>query len=62
MRIWVPNCYSKITETEFEYMFRGDDSKVTIPLIHERVRVLHEVGEVLLNKYKGINYDKVVYA
>lgn len=43
-------------------MFQGDDKKVTIPLIHERVKILHEVGEVLLKKYKGINYDKVVYA
>ncbi|KAL6445360.1 hypothetical protein ACFW04_002279 [Cataglyphis niger] len=51
--IWIPQCYSKITETEFEYMFQGDDEKVTIPFIHERVKILHEVGKVLLKKYKG---------
>ncbi|KAM0732147.1 Queuosine 5'-phosphate N-glycosylase/hydrolase [Formica fusca] len=53
MRIWVPNCYSRMTQSEFEYMFRGDDSETTIPLIQERLKILHEVGEVLLNKYKG---------
>ncbi|XP_050466325.1 queuosine salvage protein-like isoform X2 [Cataglyphis hispanica] len=51
--IWVPQCYSNITETEFEYMFQGDDKKVTIPLVHERVKILHEVGKILLKNYKG---------
>ncbi|XP_070165643.1 queuosine 5'-phosphate N-glycosylase/hydrolase-like [Polyergus mexicanus] len=53
MRIWVPSCYSRITQSEFEYMFQGDDSETTIPLIQERLKILHEVGEILLNKFKG---------
>ncbi|XP_072755235.1 queuosine 5'-phosphate N-glycosylase/hydrolase-like isoform X2 [Anoplolepis gracilipes] len=52
MRTWDPRCYSKMMQCEFEHIFRGDD-ETPIPLIHERCRILHEVGEVLLNKYKG---------
>lgn len=31
---------------------RGDN-EVTIPLFEERLSILHEVGDVLLNKYNG---------
>ncbi|XP_015180297.1 PREDICTED: UPF0553 protein C9orf64 homolog isoform X2 [Polistes dominula] len=48
-----PKYYSKITKNELEVIFRGDDNTINIPLINERVKVLHEAGEVLLNKYKG---------
>ncbi|XP_072755708.1 uncharacterized protein [Anoplolepis gracilipes] len=53
MRIWDPKCYTKMTKSEFEHMFQGDDSETPIPLIDERLRILREVGQVLLNKYKG---------
>ncbi|XP_014599687.1 PREDICTED: UPF0553 protein C9orf64 homolog [Polistes canadensis] len=48
-----PKYYSEITKNELEVIFRSDDNNTNIPLINERVRVLHQAGEVLLNKYKG---------
>ncbi|XP_032673897.1 queuosine salvage protein [Odontomachus brunneus] len=48
-----PAYYSKITLSDVETIFRGDDEAVKIPLIHERVQVLHEAGKVLLSKYEG---------
>lgn len=52
-----PAYYSKITLSDVETIFRGDDKEVTIPLVHERVQVLHEAGKVLLDKYQGTSND-----
>lgn len=51
--------YSKITLEDLEKIFRSDDKETKIPLMGERLRCLHEVGEVLLNKYDG-NFESVV--
>ncbi|XP_011134932.1 queuosine salvage protein isoform X2 [Harpegnathos saltator] len=47
-----PAYYSKITLSDVESIFRGDD-EVNIPLVNERLQVLHEAGKVLLSKYQG---------
>lgn len=47
-----PKYYSQITQSDAENIFRGDD-EVNIPLIHDRLKVLHEAGKVLLSKYQG---------
>ncbi|KAI4502258.1 hypothetical protein M0802_002940 [Mischocyttarus mexicanus] len=56
-----PKYYSEITQDELEVIFRSDDGNTSIPLIHERVRILREAGEVLLNKYKGAISDSLCY-
>ncbi|XP_047356947.1 queuosine salvage protein isoform X3 [Vespa velutina] len=48
-----PKYYSKVTQNELEVIFRGDDNNTNIPLINERVRNLHQAGQVLLKKYQG---------
>lgn len=50
-----PAYYSKITLDDAEAIFRGDDKEVEIPLMQERLQVLHEAGDVLLRKYQGTN-------
>ncbi|CAL1687140.1 unnamed protein product [Lasius platythorax] len=51
--IWDPKYYTRMTQSEFEHIFRSDDGETSIPLIHERLRILREVGKVLLKKYRG---------
>lgn len=51
---WDPKYYAKMTRSELEYIFRSDDGETNIPLIDERLRILHEVGDILLKKYQGI--------
>lgn len=48
-----PKYYSEVTQNELEVIFRGDDNHTKIPLINERVRNLHQAGQVLLKKYQG---------
>lgn len=45
--------YSKITSEELAEILRGDDSEAKVPLLEERVKCLHEVGSVLIEKYNG---------
>lgn len=45
--------YSKITLDELSDILRGDDNVTPAPLLAERVKCLHEVGTVLLDKYDG---------
>ncbi|XP_029177671.1 queuosine salvage protein-like isoform X2 [Nylanderia fulva] len=51
--LWDPKYYSKLTESELKHIFRSDDGETTIPLLNKRRMILHEVGNVLLKKYKG---------
>ncbi|CAL1687142.1 unnamed protein product [Lasius platythorax] len=51
--IWDPKYYTRITLSELEHIFRSDDSETSLPRILERLNILHQVGEVLLNKYQG---------
>lgn len=48
-----PQYYSKITVDELSDILRGDDGITKAPLIKERVKCLHEVGNALLEKYDG---------
>lgn len=47
-----PKYFACITREEFLRVFRSD-SDHNIPMIDERVQVLHEAGDVLLKKYDG---------
>ncbi|XP_068626805.1 queuosine 5'-phosphate N-glycosylase/hydrolase isoform X2 [Battus philenor] len=47
-----PEFYSKITKEQLWDIMKGDND-VSIPLFDERLRVLHEVGAILLEKYHG---------
>lgn len=42
-----------MSQNELEVIFRGDDNHTKIPLINERVKNLHQAGQVLLKKYQG---------
>ena len=46
------NIYSNITKEALEKVFRSD-TKTHIPMIQERLDILHENGRVLLEKFKG---------
>ncbi|XP_029177678.1 queuosine salvage protein-like [Nylanderia fulva] len=43
----------KITQSMLKRIFRSDDGKTHIPLLRERCKILHAVGKVLVEKYKG---------
>lgn len=47
------NYYSKITCEELAEILRGDDNETKVPLLEERVKCLHEVGSILIEKYRG---------
>ncbi|GBP42806.1 Queuosine salvage protein [Eumeta japonica] len=47
-----PNFYSKITEEQLRHIMRGDN-EISIPLFEQRLKILHEVGLVLIDKFKG---------
>ncbi|KAJ8973652.1 hypothetical protein NQ317_002926 [Molorchus minor] len=47
-----PKFYSTINEEQLENILRSD-TKIKCPLISERVKCLHEVGTVLLEKFDG---------
>lgn len=47
------NYYSKITCEELAEILRGDDNETKVPLLEERVKCLHEVGSILIEKYQG---------
>lgn len=47
------NYYSKITIEELAEILRGDDNETKVPLLEERVKCLHEVGQILIEKYQG---------
>ncbi|XP_050466348.1 queuosine salvage protein-like isoform X2 [Cataglyphis hispanica] len=53
MPIWDPKYYTYIKQCDLEIIFKSDDGKTSIPLIRERVEILHQVGKVLLKKYQG---------
>ncbi|KAI5632868.1 putative queuosine, q, salvage protein family domain-containing protein [Phthorimaea operculella] len=47
-----PTYYTKITEDQLAHILRGDNA-AKIPLVENRLSVLHEVGKILLEKYNG---------
>lgn len=51
--MWDPKYYSQLTRQDVENIFRGDDGETGIPLIQERIKGLHQAGNVLLDKYQG---------
>ncbi|XP_025264531.1 queuosine salvage protein [Camponotus floridanus] len=53
MPIWDSKYYIKLTRYNLENIFKSDDGETNIPLIHERLEILHEVGTVLLRKFQG---------
>lgn len=52
MDILNPNFYSKITKEQLSNVLRSD-TEITIPLLEERVKCLHEAGKTLLEKFNG---------
>ncbi|XP_031638934.1 queuosine salvage protein isoform X2 [Contarinia nasturtii] len=45
------NYYSKITIEELSDILRGDDNETKVPLLEERLKCLHEVGTILIEKF-----------
>ncbi|CAO1442906.1 unnamed protein product [Diamesa hyperborea] len=48
-----PAFYVTITLEQLEKIMRSDDGQTKVPLLEERVKCLHEVGQMLLDKYDG---------
>lgn len=48
-----PSYYSAITLDQLKHVLRPDDGKTEVPLLDDRLKCLHEVGKVLLEKYQG---------
>ncbi|XP_026471688.1 queuosine salvage protein isoform X1 [Ctenocephalides felis] len=48
-----PKYYSSIDVTSLQKLMRSDDGVTKVPLLPERVNCLQQVGQVLLEKYKG---------
>ncbi|XP_076283109.1 queuosine 5'-phosphate N-glycosylase/hydrolase isoform X1 [Lasioglossum baleicum] len=48
-----PKYYSRITRSDAEKIFRGDNQNCCIPLLDERLKSLREAGKILLGKYQG---------
>lgn len=44
---------SKVSLKDTKYIFRPADQKHQIPMLRERWRIFHEVGNILLEKYRG---------
>lgn len=53
--MWDPQFYTNLSMADMKHIFRGDDNNV-IPRIFQRLVLLHDIGEILLKNYKGINY------
>lgn len=45
--------YSEITFEQMSKLFVGSNSSVSLPMLNERVEVLHQTGEILLKKFDG---------
>ncbi|XP_075217034.1 queuosine 5'-phosphate N-glycosylase/hydrolase-like isoform X1 [Lycorma delicatula] len=48
-----PKVYSQLELKDLEEILQGDDSSVKLQLMKERLDSLHQVGNVLLEKYEG---------
>lgn len=48
-----PAFYVTVTLEQLEKIMRSDDGQTKVPLLEERVKCLHEVGQKLLEKYDG---------
>ncbi|KAK3587552.1 hypothetical protein CHS0354_004839 [Potamilus streckersoni] len=47
-----PNFYANVSKEQFAQIMRSD-SECDIPLLEERLQILHETGKILLQKYDG---------
>ncbi|XP_011635122.1 queuosine salvage protein-like [Pogonomyrmex barbatus] len=50
--LWNPDYYMNISVSDMEQIFRGDDGSC-IPFMTDRLRILHDIGKILVNKYNG---------
>lgn len=53
--------YSKIDMDTVKQIFRSDDGQTMVPLIEQRLKCFHEVGQKLLDKWQG-KFENVVKA
>lgn len=47
-----PDYYSKISKDDLKHVLRSD-TNVEIPLLNQRLNILHEIGDVLITKYNN---------
>ncbi|XP_077265387.1 queuosine 5'-phosphate N-glycosylase/hydrolase-like isoform X1 [Temnothorax americanus] len=50
--MWNPRYYKDLSMTDMKIIFRGDNDNY-IPRISERLEILHGIGEILLDRFKG---------
>lgn len=48
-----PGVYKDISESDLRYVFRSVNGSVPIPLFEERLRLLHDAGATLLDRFDG---------
>ncbi|VDP70069.1 unnamed protein product [Echinostoma caproni] len=48
-----PKVYGNISASDLRHLFRPTADSFEIPLFEERLRLLHEAGETLLNRFEG---------
>ena len=53
-----PNYYAHINESELRHIFRSD-SKIEIPLVEQRVKILQETGKILLDVIEKKNKESL---
>lgn len=53
--------YSKITMETVRHIFRSDDGETMVPLLEERLKCFHQVGQRLLEKWQG-KFENVIKA
>lgn len=60
--MWDPQYYTNLSMTDMKHIFRGDDNNV-IPRIFQRLVLLHDIGKILLESYKGkLLCEKILHA
>lgn len=50
--LWNPHYYTTINIREMKNIFQGDNG-TCIPFMEERLKILHDIGTILINKYDG---------
>ncbi|RWS01481.1 UPF0553 protein C9orf64-like isoform X2, partial [Dinothrombium tinctorium] len=48
-----PSYFSTLNIDQLKYILRGDNENREMPLLEERLKILHEAGSVLMNKFNG---------
>jgi len=60
--LWNPRYYMNMTISQMKEIFLGDDYEIPIPFIEERLKILQDVGKILVSKYNGMYHQENIQA